>query len=161
MDRHTLELPGPILFEVGSDRLSPASDEMLEIVHDYLDAKPDVTLLRIEGHTEGDGNAEANFVLSQKRALTVARWLTGMGVRCDRLLPVGFGASKELARGRLARAQGPEPSRRLRGRGRQGQAGQRARRGRRREAGRRALPVSCRVTCPRARWRAIARETPR
>ncbi len=96
MDGHVLELPAPIVFETGSDRLSPASDEMLEIVRDYLDAKPEVTLLRIEGHTDAESNPEASFVLSQKRAMTVARWLIGMGVRCDRLLPVGFGQSKEL-----------------------------------------------------------------
>lgn len=91
-----LALPGPVVFESSSDRLSPASDEVLEVVHDFLDAKPDVTLLRIEGHTDSDGNAGALQTLSEKRALAVARWLVGAGVKCDRLIPVGFGHSKPV-----------------------------------------------------------------
>jgi OmpA-OmpF porin, OOP family len=96
VDTNGIRLPGPVLFEPGSDKLSPVSDEVIEVVHDYLDANPDVTLLRIEGHTDNDGTPEANLVLSQKRALAVARWLVGVGVRCERLVPVGFGQTKEL-----------------------------------------------------------------
>jgi OOP family OmpA-OmpF porin len=91
-----LKLPGAIVFETSSDKLSPVSDEVLEIVHDYLDAKPDVTLLRIEGHTDTDGNPAANEALSEKRAMAVARWLVAVGVKCDRLVPVGFGQSKPI-----------------------------------------------------------------
>jgi OOP family OmpA-OmpF porin len=89
-----LVLPGPIAFEPNSDKLSPQSDEMLEIVHDFLDAKPEITLLRIEGHTDSDGNAAMLHTLSEKRALAVARWLVGAGVKCERLIPVGFGVTK-------------------------------------------------------------------
>ncbi len=91
-----LKLPGPVVFETGSDRLSPVSDEVLEIVHDYLDAKPDVTLLRIEGHTDTDGNPAANQTLSEKRSMAVARWLVGVGVKCERLMAVGFGQAKPI-----------------------------------------------------------------
>jgi OmpA-OmpF porin, OOP family len=91
-----LKLPGPVVFETGSDKLSAVSDEVLEIVHDYLDAKPDITLLRIEGHTDTDGVAAANQTLSEKRSMAVARWLVGVGIRCDRLIPVGFGQSKPI-----------------------------------------------------------------
>jgi OOP family OmpA-OmpF porin len=91
-----LKLPGPVVFETGSDKLSPVSDEVLEIVHDYLDAKPDVTLLRIEGHTDTDGNPAANETLSEKRSMAVARWLVGVGIKCERLMAVGFGQSKPI-----------------------------------------------------------------
>ena len=37
----TLLLPGPVVFLAGSDKLSPGSDEVLEPVRDYLDAKPE------------------------------------------------------------------------------------------------------------------------
>jgi OmpA-OmpF porin, OOP family len=92
----TLRLPRAVEFETGSDKLSPTSDEVLEHVHDYLDSRPDVTLVRIEGHTDSDGNAADNLLLSQKRALSVARWLVGVGVSCSRLVPVGFGQTKPL-----------------------------------------------------------------
>ena len=91
-----LKLPGPVVFETGSDRLSPVSDEVLEVVHDYLDAKPEITLLRIEGHTDSDGNAADNQTLSEKRAMSVARWLVAVGVKCDRLIPVGFGQTRPI-----------------------------------------------------------------
>jgi OOP family OmpA-OmpF porin len=82
-----LELPGTVAFETGSDKLKPESDEALRHVVEYLKAKPLVTLLRIEGHDESQE-------LSEKRALAAARWLIAAGIRCDRLLAVGFGASK-------------------------------------------------------------------
>ncbi len=91
-----LKLPHAVEFEVASDKLSPVSDEVLEHVHDYLDSRPDVTLVRIEGHTDSDGNAADNLLLSQKRALAVARWLVNVGVPCSRLVPVGFGQTKPL-----------------------------------------------------------------
>ncbi len=94
VDNHVLKLPGPVLFEGNSDKLSPTSDEVLEVVHDYLDAKPEITLLRIEGHTDSEGNVAALQTLSERRAMTVARWLVGVGVKCDRLIPVGFGHTR-------------------------------------------------------------------
>ena len=95
--RGFIQLPKPVEFETGSDRLRPSSDEVLKVVKVYLDVKKDLTLLRIEGHTDSDGRPDDNQVLSEKRAMAVARWLIAHGIACDRLLPVGFGQSKPLA----------------------------------------------------------------
>jgi OOP family OmpA-OmpF porin len=92
-----LELPGPVVFETGSDRLKPESDAVLQVVVDYLNAKKDITLMRIEGHTDSDGKPEANMELSQKRSMSVARWLVGKGIDCKRVIPVGFGQDKPIA----------------------------------------------------------------
>lgn len=92
-----LKLPGPVLFESGKDVLKPESDAVLQVVKDYLDAKPAVTQLRIEGHTDNVGAAASNQTLSQLRAYAVARWLIAKGVRCSRLVPVGFGDTKPVA----------------------------------------------------------------
>lgn len=97
MENGALKLPGPVVFETGSDKLKPESDAVLEVVQDYLEAKPEITLLRVEGHTDSDGKADANQTLSEKRSLAVARWLTGKGVDCKRLIPVGFGQTKPIA----------------------------------------------------------------
>jgi OOP family OmpA-OmpF porin len=91
---NTLKLPGPIEFETGSDKLRSVSDAPLEVVLDYLTSKPEVTLLRIEGHTDSDGTRASNQILSEKRALVVARWLVEAGIDCHRLLPVGFGQDR-------------------------------------------------------------------
>jgi len=97
MEGGALKLPGPVVFETGSDKLKPESDEVLAVVQDYLEAKPEITLLRIEGHTDNDGVKDANQTLSEKRAIAVGRWLTAKGVDCKRLLPVGFGQMKPIA----------------------------------------------------------------
>lgn len=91
-----LKLPGRVTFAAGTDRLDPISDPVLEFTLDYLSAKPDVTLLRVEGHTDDTGTPAVNQALSEKRAMAVARWLIGNGVACARLLPVGFGQTKPL-----------------------------------------------------------------
>ena len=92
-----IHLPGPVVFRTGSDVIDPISDPVLEVVLDYMTTKPEVTLLRIEGHTDSDGNMVANQGLSEKRALSVARWLTDAGIDCRRLVPVGFGQTKPVA----------------------------------------------------------------
>lgn len=91
-----LKLPSPVVFETGSDILKPESDAGLSFVKDYLTAKPEVTLVRIEGHTDNDGAAAGNQTLSERRALSVAKWLVARAVDCRRLLPVGFGQTKPL-----------------------------------------------------------------
>jgi len=92
-----LRLPGPVLFETGSDVLKAESDPVLTVVKDYLVAKPQITLLRIEGHTDNVGVAADNQKLSERRSLSVARWLISHGIKCSRLVPVGFGDRKPIA----------------------------------------------------------------
>lgn len=92
-----LKLPGPVQFETGSDKLRPESDAVLEVVAGYLKEKSYVSLLRIEAHTDNQGNAAQNQSLSEKRALSVGRWLVAHGVECKRLLAVGFGSTKPIA----------------------------------------------------------------
>lgn len=92
-----LKLPGPVLFETGKDVLKPESDAVLQVVKDYLDAKPQITKLRIEGHTDNVGIPAENQTLSELRSLAVAKWLVAKGIDCKRLLPVGFGQDKPVA----------------------------------------------------------------
>lgn len=97
MKGEQVELPGPVVFETGSDVLKPESDEVLNIVHEYLQETKDITLLRIEGHTDSDGKKDDNQKLSERRAMSVAKWLVAKGDDCKRLLPVGFGQDKPVA----------------------------------------------------------------
>jgi OOP family OmpA-OmpF porin len=92
-----LELPGAIVYETNSDVIKPESEPVLQIVHDYLDQEEDITMLRIEGHTDSDGADAANMDLSKRRAMSVSRWLVGKGIDCKRLMPVGFGETKPIA----------------------------------------------------------------
>ncbi|MEM9876557.1 MAG: OmpA family protein [Myxococcota bacterium] len=91
-DRGVVVLPDAIRFETGTDTLLAASDDVLALVRAYLVDNPEVTKIRIEGHTDGD--AERNFELSKRRAMAVVGWLVAQGIDCKRLVPVGFGEAK-------------------------------------------------------------------
>lgn len=91
-----VDLPGPILFETGSAILRPESEASLAVVVDYLKQKPEVTKMRIEGHTDSDDTNPNNMKLSKDRALAVSAYLVAKGIDCKRLVPVGFGEEKPL-----------------------------------------------------------------
>lgn len=91
-----LKLPGPVQFETGKAVLKPESDAVLDVVRQYLEAKPQITLLRIEGHTDSVGIPAENQRLSEGRSMAVAQWLIAKGINCKRLIPVGFGDSKPI-----------------------------------------------------------------
>jgi OOP family OmpA-OmpF porin len=93
-----LVVPGPVVFEAGSDRIdAKASAAALAHVKAFLAAKEDITVLRIEAHLDDSAGVSAARKLTEQRALAVGRWLVGQGVDCKRVLPVGFGSSKPVA----------------------------------------------------------------
>ena len=94
---NVLTLPSPITFNAGGAELEPQSEPALDYIRRYLAARPAVTLMRIEGHTNSQGSDTHNQALSEQRALAVARWLVAKDVDCHRLIPVGFGETKPMA----------------------------------------------------------------
>jgi OmpA-OmpF porin, OOP family len=90
-------LTAAIQFDAGAATVAAASAPQLTIIKDFLVARPDVTLLRIEVHTDSMGSDEANQRLSENRALAVAKELVQRGVGCKRLIPVGFGETQPVA----------------------------------------------------------------
>ena len=52
---------------------------------------------RIEGHTDGVGNRARNVALSQRRAQSVANYLTSMGVPRSRIEVRGYGPDRPIA----------------------------------------------------------------
>ncbi|NUP06557.1 MAG: OmpA family protein [Polyangiaceae bacterium] len=94
-----LDLPAPLPFKTGSAEpdIEGGFDEVMEEVRKYMVANPDTTLLRIEGHTDSDGDDAMNLQLSKDRATTATLWLISHNIDCKRLMPVGFGEEKPLA----------------------------------------------------------------
>jgi OmpA-OmpF porin, OOP family len=96
VEDNQLVLPGPIAFATGSSDLDvDASTDALWYVHDYLEAKDYITLVRIEGH--GDVAGEDALMQTGDRALAVGRWLVANGIDCKRLLAAAFGDTKPIA----------------------------------------------------------------
>lgn len=53
--------------------------------------------IRIAGHTDGEGSAERNQLLSEERAQAVAQFLEAYGIATDRMETVGYGMSQPIA----------------------------------------------------------------
>lgn len=97
-----LTVPFVIAYETAKGTLKPESAEAIKFVKGYLDDKSYVSTLRIEVHTDNLGGSESNQLLSEKRALEVAKALVAKGVDCKRLIPVGFGETKPRAENKTA-----------------------------------------------------------
>jgi OmpA-OmpF porin, OOP family len=85
-----------IHFETGKAAIQTDSTDSLNQVVAMLQQNPDLKL-RVEGHTDDQGNAASNQALSEKRAQAVVAWLIAHGVDAARLKAQGFGSSKPIA----------------------------------------------------------------
>lgn len=85
-----------INFDTGKASLKAESNKALDQVLQLMKANAPLRL-RIEGHTDDQGNAAANQKLSNDRAESVRAWLVKKGIKRDRLEAKGFGASKPVA----------------------------------------------------------------
>lgn len=85
-----------ILFQTASDQLQPASFEFLDKLGKVL--KDDESLkIQIIGHTDSDGDDSSNQILSEKRALSVANYLTEkFGISGSRFQAIGKGESEPV-----------------------------------------------------------------
>jgi outer membrane protein OmpA-like peptidoglycan-associated protein len=91
-----LNLPGPLLFDTGSDVLSSNAKIVLAKLATDLRLL-EINTLRLFGHTDTVGSAEFNKNLSTKRAEAVAQAMLGEGFVNDRLERRGFGFERPLA----------------------------------------------------------------
>jgi OOP family OmpA-OmpF porin len=98
-NKQSIQLPGNLVFENDKSTLQAGAenDALLGALKAFLDANPQITKLRIEGHTDNSGDPTANEKLSGERALTVKKWLIDHGVKAERLMSVGFGQNKPIA----------------------------------------------------------------
>ena len=81
-----------VKFEFDSDRLLPESKVILKEVAETLSAYPNIKV-DVEGHTDNIGTDAYNLGLSERRSITVQKFLESNGVVAKRLRPVGYGES--------------------------------------------------------------------
>lgn len=72
------------------------SEDILNAVLKVLTDHPDITKVRVEGHTDDRGSAKLNTKLSADRAASVVKWLTQHGIAADRLTSAGFGPDRPI-----------------------------------------------------------------
>ena len=119
-----IEISDRVYFETNQSVIKTESFTLLDEVAEVLLAHPELLLVRVEGHTDGDGPENANLDLSQRRAQAVVDYLVASGVAPDRLLAEGYGegvpvvpnsSPSNKARNRrvefhvAARSDGPKP----------------------------------------------------
>lgn len=87
---------GDVLFASGQAQLVEGGRSSLEEVVDLLQTEPDKKI-RVEGHTDSLGEADANLLLSEQRAQAVLDALVSLGVASDRISSLGMGEDFPIA----------------------------------------------------------------
>ena len=95
-DNIRLIMPGNITFETDSYNLRPDFYPVLNSVATVL-AKYADTAIRVSGHTDNTGSRQYNQTLSEKRAGSVAEYLTAQGVARQRLVVQGQAFDQPIA----------------------------------------------------------------
>jgi outer membrane protein OmpA-like peptidoglycan-associated protein len=106
-----LTLSGSVLFKTGEATLLPIAQDSLKRVAEALLALPEERTIVVEGHTDSQGQDDANQRLSQSRAQAVVTFLSGQGVASGRLSAVGRGEAEPVASN--ANAEGRANNRRV------------------------------------------------
>jgi OOP family OmpA-OmpF porin len=83
-------------FDTDSDVILPDSLPAVDEIAKLLKADPNLKL-KVEGHTDTDGDAAHNKQLSLARAQSVVKAVTARTIGATRLQPVGVGAERPLA----------------------------------------------------------------
>jgi OmpA-OmpF porin, OOP family len=85
-----------IHFDTGKATILPDSADTLKQIAALLEQNAGLKL-RVEGHTDNQGNPADNQALSEKRAQAVVAWLAANGVPPRRLTAKGFGQTQPVA----------------------------------------------------------------
>lgn len=104
-------IEGKIVFDTDKATIRQGpSQKVLETLLKFMKEHDEVSLLRIEGHTDSTASDEYNLELSARRSLAVCDWLVDHDIDYTRLLAVGFGKTRPI--GPNSRADGRQENRR-------------------------------------------------
>lgn len=85
-----------VYFRVNSHVIDRRSNPLLDQVAAVLTAHPEITHVRVEGHTDQRGSDSRNLALSQRRVNSVMTYLIRKGVARTRLEAVGYGETRPV-----------------------------------------------------------------
>ena len=92
-DQLVLNMPGDVTFETASANVQPQFQSTLDQVAATLRDYPS-TYIDIYGHTDTRGSDDYNQSLSERRATSVANYLSGRSVQPQRIATRGFGETQ-------------------------------------------------------------------
>ncbi|MGI9344171.1 MAG: OmpA family protein [Gammaproteobacteria bacterium] len=103
-DNITLNMPGNVTFAFNSGDISaefyPILDSVAVVLEEF-----DKTFVEVAGHTDSVGSTDYNQQLSERRAASVAAYLTSRQVDPQRLITVGAGENYPIATNATAAGQ--------------------------------------------------------
>jgi len=92
----TLNMPSSITFALNSSDLNAQFYSALDGVGLVL-KEYEKTVVEVAGHTDSSGSDQYNLSLSERRAQSVAGYLSSHGVKGQRLIPIGAGEGHPVA----------------------------------------------------------------
>jgi outer membrane protein OmpA-like peptidoglycan-associated protein len=106
VESEKLSLKDAINFETAKDTILPKSDRILDSIAQILKSQADqIPRVRVEGHTDNVGSASYNKDLSQRRAQSVVNALVKRGIAVEKMLPVGYGFDRPVAKNDTAKGR--------------------------------------------------------
>jgi len=103
-DNITLNMPGNVTFAFNSGDINaqfyPILDSVAVVLEEF-----DKTFVEVAGHTDSVGSTDYNQQLSERRASSVASYLTSRQVDSQRLITVGAGENYPIATNATAAGQ--------------------------------------------------------
>ncbi len=87
----SIQILDKVFFSSGRAKIKKRSFNLLNQVSAILKTNPQITKIRVEGHTDDRGKDAANLTLSQKRADSVMKYLVEAGIDANRLTALGLG----------------------------------------------------------------------
>jgi len=96
-----------IFFDYDKATLRPISQVELDKFYRMLSEKPQL-VVEISGHTDSKGNDEFNMKLSQARAQSVVDYLIKKGIDPKRMVAVGYGETRPIAKNTKANGKDDE-----------------------------------------------------
>ena len=97
--REKIEVLEKVYFDTNKTTIKEESFPLLNDIAELLEQHPDITLIRIEGHTDSRGSASSNRRLSQGRSQSVRQYLIDNGIVAARMTAEGFGEDMPVAEG--------------------------------------------------------------
>lgn len=85
-----------VLFDTGSAEITPSSADVIRHAAEAIQGAPAGTRVEVGGHTDSQGDAAGNQILSEQRARAVADALIAAGVPEERLDARGFGSNRPV-----------------------------------------------------------------
>ena len=102
--KEKIELKQTVYFDTRKATIKPVSFALLNEVAQALIDNPKI-FVRVEGHTDSQGNGPFNMVLSQHRAESVRNYLIIHGVASNRMEPKGYGKTMPIADNRTQKGR--------------------------------------------------------